>query len=110
MVLISNLYCKEQQQHKRQFCLDYSLVVVARMQEVIRLSGGVVPLAQMLGINGTRIPLERVVVIEEITGITKEDQRPDIFRRSYRKPVKGKPIKHVTVKGKRQRAARNLGQ
>lgn len=48
-------------------------------------AGGVVALARELGIKHTalyswnRVPAERVLDIERITGISRHEQRPDIF-------------------------------
>lgn len=48
-------------------------------------AGGVVALARELGIKHTamyswkRVPAERVLDIERITGISRYDMRPDIF-------------------------------
>lgn len=48
-------------------------------------AGGVVALARELGIrhtalySWTRVPAERVLDIERITGISRHDLRPDIF-------------------------------
>jgi DNA-binding transcriptional regulator YdaS (Cro superfamily) len=68
------------------------------VKEVIRITGGVVPLARKLGISHqgvyrwTRIPLNHVFAIEEITGIEREYLRPDVYRprRAKVKPAKGK--------------------
>lgn len=48
-------------------------------------AGGIVALARELGIKHTaiyswkRVPAERVLDIERLTGISRHDQRPDIF-------------------------------
>ena len=48
-------------------------------------AGGVVSLARELGIQHTalyswnRVPAERVLDIERITGISRHEQRPDVF-------------------------------
>lgn len=48
-------------------------------------AGGVVSLARELGIKHTalyswnRVPAERVLDIERITGISRHEQRPDVF-------------------------------
>lgn len=48
-------------------------------------SGGVVALARELGIkhtalySWTRVPAERVLDIERITGVSRHELRPDIF-------------------------------
>lgn len=48
-------------------------------------AGGVVALARELGIKHTamyswnRVPAERVLDIERVTGISRHDLRPDIF-------------------------------
>jgi len=47
--------------------------------------GGVVALARMLGIKHTslhswsRVPAERVLAFEEITGVSRHEIRPDVF-------------------------------
>ena len=67
------------------------------LKEVIRIAGGVVPLARKLGLchqgvyKWKRIPVHHVFAIEELTGIEREYLRPDIYRpRPQRKPAKGK--------------------
>lgn len=58
------------------------IVIVAKAAEK---AGGVVALARELGIKHTamyswkRVPAERVLDIERITGISRYDMRPDIF-------------------------------
>ncbi len=53
-------------------------------------AGGVVSLARELGIkhnalySWNRVPAERVLDIERITGISRHEQRPDIFGKSGR--------------------------
>lgn len=54
-------------------------------------SGGIVALARELGIRHTalyswkRIPAERVLDIERITGISRHELRPDIFGPAHEK-------------------------
>lgn len=62
---------------------------IAYMIEVVNVAagkvGGVVALARELGIKHTalyswnRVPAERVLDIERITGISRHELRPDIF-------------------------------
>jgi DNA-binding transcriptional regulator YdaS (Cro superfamily) len=59
------------------------------MQEIVkraaRLSGGITALAGALKINRqaiyqwSRIPAERVIPVERISGISREELRPDLF-------------------------------
>lgn len=55
------------------------------LSEAIRAAGGVGALAQKLGIsqpsvsNWTRVPAERVVAVEVITGVSRAVLRPDLF-------------------------------
>lgn len=56
------------------------------LQQAIEAAGGVSELARKIGIsqpsvsNWSRIPAERVAVIEEITGVDRALLRPDLFR------------------------------
>ena len=51
----------------------------------INAAGGVTELARRLGIsqpsvsNWTRVPAERVIQIEQITGVTRSILRPDLY-------------------------------
>ncbi|WFU26306.1 Cro/CI family transcriptional regulator [Bradyrhizobium sp. CB1717] len=55
------------------------------VKKAARLSGGVTALAEALKINRqaiyqwSRIPAERVIPIERISGISREELRPDLF-------------------------------
>jgi TorA maturation chaperone TorD len=55
------------------------------LQEAIRAVGGVTELARRIGIaqpsvsNWSRIPAERVLSVESITGVTREVLRPDLY-------------------------------
>jgi len=55
------------------------------LDEAVRAAGGVSELARKIGIaqpsvsNWTRIPAERVLVIEEITGVDRKILRPDLY-------------------------------
>ena len=55
------------------------------LDEAVRAAGGVSELARKIGIaqpsvsNWTRIPAERVLVIEEITGVDRKVLRPDLY-------------------------------
>jgi hypothetical protein len=57
------------------------------VEMVIETAGGMGPLARALGIKfqsiqkWKKIPAERVAAVEEVTGISREDLRPDIFGR-----------------------------
>jgi DNA-binding transcriptional regulator YdaS (Cro superfamily) len=84
------------------------------LKEVIRIAGGVVPLARTLGVTHQsvyqwkRIPLQHVFAIEELTDISREYLRPDVYRPrpTRRKLVKGKrPTRRVA-----HATARNLSQ
>lgn len=56
------------------------------LQQAIEAAGGVSELARKIGIsqpsvsNWSRIPAERVAVIEEVTGVSRALLRPDLFR------------------------------
>jgi DNA-binding transcriptional regulator YdaS (Cro superfamily) len=56
------------------------------LKEVIRIAGGVVPLARKLSVSHQsvyewrRVPLHHVFAIEELTGIEREYLRPDVYR------------------------------
>jgi TorA maturation chaperone TorD len=60
------------------------------LQEAIRAAGGIGELARRLGIsqpsvsNWDRIPAERVLSVEEATGVTRDLLRPDLFARQAR--------------------------
>src|ERR1044072_4591084 len=55
------------------------------LQEAIRAAGGVTELARRIGIsqpsvsNWSRIPAERVLSVESITGVAREVLRPDLY-------------------------------
>ena len=55
------------------------------LDEAVRAAGGVSELARKIGIaqpsvsNWTRIPAERVLVVEEITGVDRKVLRPDLY-------------------------------
>jgi TorA maturation chaperone TorD len=55
------------------------------LQQAIQAAGGVSELARKLGIaqpsvsNWTRIPAERIAMIEKVTGVDRELLRPDLF-------------------------------
>jgi TorA maturation chaperone TorD len=55
------------------------------LQQAIRTAGGIGALARMIGIsqpslsNWNRIPAERVLTVEEITGIDRAVLRPDLY-------------------------------
>ena len=57
------------------------------LTETVRAAGGVAKLARRLGIsqpsvsNWSRIPAERVVEVEVVTGIEREVLRPDLYQR-----------------------------
>jgi TorA maturation chaperone TorD len=56
------------------------------LQLAIENAGGVAALARLLGIaqpsvsNWTRIPAERVITIESLTGVSRDLLRPDLYR------------------------------
>jgi TorA maturation chaperone TorD len=55
------------------------------LNEAIRAVGGVSELARKIGIaqpsvsNWTRVPAERVLVVEEVTGVSRTTLRPDLY-------------------------------
>lgn len=57
----------------------------AGLEEAIRAAGGVGALAQKLGIsqpsvsNWSRVPAERVVAVEAVTGVMRDALRPDLY-------------------------------
>src|SRR5215470_18665621 len=57
----------------------------AGLEEAIRAAGGVGALAQKIGIsqpsvsNWSRVPAERVVAVEAVTGIARALLRPDLY-------------------------------
>jgi len=57
----------------------------AGLEEAIRVAGGVGALAQKIGIsqpsvsNWSRVPAERVVSVEAVTGVTRAVLRPDLY-------------------------------
>jgi TorA maturation chaperone TorD len=57
----------------------------AGLEEAIRAAGGVGALAQKIGIsqpsvsNWSRVPAERVVAVESVTGVTRTVLRPDLY-------------------------------
>jgi TorA maturation chaperone TorD len=59
------------------------------LQEAIRAAGGVTELARRIGIsqpsvsNWSRIPAERVLSVEAITGVTRDVLRPDLYSGSH---------------------------
>jgi TorA maturation chaperone TorD len=58
------------------------------LQEAIRAVGGVTELARRIGIsqpsvsNWTRVPAERVLTVEAVTGVTRAILRPDLYGES----------------------------
>lgn len=56
-----------------------------QIEQIIEAAGGITKLAGALGIRHTaiyswnRVPAERVLKVEEITGISRHQLRPDIF-------------------------------
>lgn len=57
------------------------------VEEAARRVGGITELSRRLGVkhpafhSWTRVPAERVVALEAITGIPREELRPDLYRR-----------------------------
>src|SRR5437660_10543901 len=57
------------------------------LDEAIRVAGGIGALARKIGIsqpsvsNWSRIPAERVLSVEEATGVSRETLRPDLYAR-----------------------------
>jgi TorA maturation chaperone TorD len=57
----------------------------AGLEEAIRAAGGVGALAQKIGIsqpsvsNWSRVPADRVVSVESVTGVTRDVLRPDLY-------------------------------
>src|SRR4029079_12826632 len=62
------------------------------LEEAVRAVGGISELARQIGIsqpsvsNWTRIPAERVLVVEAATGIDRKVRRPDLYG-----PPEGQP-------------------
>ncbi|MGV1867192.1 MULTISPECIES: Cro/CI family transcriptional regulator [unclassified Rhizobium] len=59
--------------------------MIAIVEKAVEKVGGVVSLARALGIKHTslyswpRVPAERVLEFERITGISRHEIRPDVF-------------------------------
>ncbi len=68
--------------------------MITIVKKAAKTSGGVVALARELGIkhtalySWTRVPAERVLDIERITGVSRHDLRPDIFGPAPSRPSK----------------------
>lgn len=68
--------------------------MITIVKKAAKSSGGVVALARELGIkhtalySWTRVPAERVLDIERITGVSRHDLRPDIFGPAASRPSK----------------------
>lgn len=68
--------------------------MITIVKKAAKSSGGVVALARELGIkhtalySWTRVPAERVLDIERITGVSRHDLRPDIFGPATTRPSK----------------------
>lgn len=68
--------------------------MITIVKKAAKSSGGVVALARELGIkhtalySWTRVPAERVLDIERITGVSRHDLRPDIFGPATSRPSK----------------------
>jgi TorA maturation chaperone TorD len=64
----------------------------AGLNEAVRAAGGVSELARQVGIsqpsvsNWTRVPAERVLVVEAATGVDRKILRPDLYRDSEIQP------------------------
>src|ERR1700690_248694 len=62
------------------------------LQEAIRAAGGVSELARRIGIsqpsvsNWSRIPAERVLTVEAVTGIARAMLRPDLYNENNKMP------------------------
>lgn len=56
-----------------------------RVREIASKAGGVVALSKALGLSRAavsqwkRIPIERVIDVERLTGVPRADLRPDVF-------------------------------
>jgi len=66
----------------------------AGLNEAVRAAGGVSELARQIGIsqpsvsNWSRVPAERVLVVEAATGIDRKVLRPDLFGKTHNKTDK----------------------
>jgi TorA maturation chaperone TorD len=69
------------------------------LEQAVRAVGGISELARQIGIsqpsvsNWTRVPAERVLVVEEATGVDRKILRPDL----YEEPVERAAIDEVTA-------------
>lgn len=63
------------------------------IRSIIKRAGGPSKVARLLGIHHSavirwdNIPYERVIPLEEATGIPREELRPDLFKRAPMKEV-----------------------
>jgi TorA maturation chaperone TorD len=63
------------------------------LQQAIDAAGGVAALARKLGIaqpsvsTWTRVPTERVVAVEKVTGVSRSALRPDLFEATQEQPI-----------------------
>lgn len=84
----------------------YITYMIEIVEKASKKAGGVVALARHLGIKHTslyswrRVPAERVLEIEEHTGISRHELRPDIFG-----PVSTNPAHDVQGNGRAAIAA-----
>src|SRR2546425_877570 len=92
----------------------------AGLDEAIRAAGGVGALAQKIGIsqpsvsNWSRVPAERVVGVEAVTGIPRATLRPDLYGTqgdiyevdAARAPARGSPALRHRTQRRQLRAGR----
>src|SRR6476469_8599230 len=77
------------------------------LEEAVRAVGGVSEFARQIGIsqpsvsNWTRIPAERVLIVEAATGIDRKVLRPDL----YGEPVQGEPAPDDVTEARAQEYA-----
>jgi TorA maturation chaperone TorD len=64
---------------------EHDTIGAAGLQQAIRAAGGVTELARRIGIsqpsvsNWTRVPAERVLMVETVTGVARTVLRPDLY-------------------------------
>jgi DNA-binding transcriptional regulator YdaS (Cro superfamily) len=67
------------------------------LKAAIKAAGGVRPLARKLGISVSafcawkRVPADRILQVEAVTGVDREQLRPDLYRKQLELPLENAP-------------------